>query len=205
MTAVFDDWLRALKDRLFAPFARRVGAVVHANAVTVLACAVGLLAAWAAAERRYPAALLLWVLNRLLDGLDGSVAREGGRASDVGAYLDILLDHVVYAAVPIGLALGDGGRTALVAALALVATFYVNAASWMYLSAVLERRGRGAAARGERTAVTMPPGIVAGAETAVLYALFLLLPAHLVALFSLMAVLVLVTVAQRLLWATCHL
>lgn len=202
---MFDAWLRALKDRLFAGVARRVGAVVHPNVVTLLAFGAGLLAAWAASERRYGVALLLWAVNRVLDGLDGSVARESGRASDVGAYLDILLDHVVYAAVPIGLALGDGGRPALVAALALVATFYVNAASWMYLAAVLERRGRGAAARGERTAVTMPPGIVAGAETAVLYALFLLLPGHLVALFSLMAVLVLLTVAQRLAWAARHL
>src|SRR5688500_18580701 len=99
---MFDAWLRALKDRLFAGFARRVGAVVHPGVVTVLACAVGLLAAWAAADRRYPVALLLWILNRLLDGLDGSIARERGRASDVGGYLDILLDHVVYAAVPIG-------------------------------------------------------------------------------------------------------
>jgi len=198
---VFDDWLRALKDRLFARLARRVGAFVHPAVVTVLACAVGLAAAFAAADGRYRVALALWVLNRVLDGLDGSVARESGRASDVGGYLDILLDHVVYAAVPIGLALGDGSRGALVAALVLIATFYVNAASWMYLAAVLERRGRGAAARGERTAVTMPPGIVAGAETAVLYALFLLLPGRLVALFSLMAGLVLLTVAQRLAWA----
>lgn len=202
---MFDEPLRALKDRLLAPLARRVGAVVHPNVVTVLACLVGLLAAAAAADRRYGAALLLWLLNRLLDGLDGSVAREGGRASDVGGYLDILLDHVVYAAVPIGLALGAGTRGALVAALALVATFYVNAASWMYLSAVLERRGAGAAARGERTTVTMPPGLVAGTETLLLYALFLLLPTHLPALFSLMAALVLVTVAQRLAWAARHL
>ena len=202
---MFDAWLRALKDRLFASFARRVGTFVHPGVVTVLACAVGLLAAWAAADRRYAAALALWVLNRALDGLDGSIARESGRASDVGGYLDILLDHVVYAALPIGLALGAGTRGALVAALVLIATFYVNAASWMYLSAVLERRERGAAARGERTTVTMPPGLVAGAETAVLYAIFLLLPAHLVALFFLMAVLVLLTVAQRLLWATRYL
>ena len=198
---MFDAWLRALKDRAFAGAARRLGAVVHPNVVTVLACLVGLLAAWAAADRRYDAALALWVLNRLLDGLDGSIARERGRASDVGGYLDVLLDHVVYAAVPIGLAVGVGTREALVAALLLLATFYVNAASWMYLSAVLERRGRGAEARGERTSVTMPPGLVAGAETAVLYALFLLLPEHLVALFTLMAVLVLLTVAQRLAWA----
>ena len=202
---MFDAWLRAVKDRLLAPLARTLGPGVPPAAVTVLALVVGLLAAWAAFERRYLVALALWLLNRLLDGLDGSLAREHGRQGDVGGYLDILLDHVVYAALPIGLALGDGGRPALVAAVGLVASFYVNAASWMYLSAVLERRGVGAAARGERTSVTMPVGLVAGTETVVLYVLFLLLPAHLVALFWLMAALVLLTVAQRLVWAVRHL
>ena len=202
---MFDAWLRALKDRWFAPFARWIGAWVHPAAVTVLAGVVGLLAASAAAGRWWWAALALWLLNRTLDGLDGSVARERGRATDFGGYLDILLDHVVYAAVPIGVALGVGTRGALLAATALVAAFYVNAASWMYLAAVLERRGEGARARGERTSVTMPPGLVAGAETAAFYALFLLLPAHAVALFAVMAVLVLVTVVQRLAWAARHL
>jgi hypothetical protein len=64
----------------------------------------------------------------------------------------------------------------LAAGLALLGSFFVNAASWMYLSAVLERRGAGAAARGERTTVTMPPGLIAGAETVVLYTLFLVFP-----------------------------
>lgn len=202
---MFDAWLRALKDRLFAPFARQLGRRVHPAAISLFAAVVGLVAASSAAGRWWWAALGCWLLNRLLDGLDGSVARESGRASDVGGYLDVLLDHVVYAAVPIGVALGVGTRGALLAALVLVATFYVNAASWMYLAAVLERRGAGAAARGERTTVTMPPGLVAGAETVVLYALFLLLPAHAPLLFAVMAALVLMTVVQRFAWAVRHL
>jgi hypothetical protein len=75
----------------------------------------------------------------------------------------------------------------------------------MYLAALLEMRREGAATRGETTTITMPPGIIAGAETVVFYTLFFLLPAHQAALFTLMAVLVLANVALRLYWAARHL
>jgi len=101
---------------------------------------------------------------------------------------------------------GSGGLTVAVgtpvAYLALLlASFYLNGASWMYLAALLEKRNAGAAARGELTTVTMPAGLVEGAETVVLYTLFLLFPGALVPLFGLMAVLVLFTVGQRVAWA----
>lgn len=202
---MFDLLLRALKDRLLEPLARRLGPGVAPDLVTLLAFAVGLAAAGCAWRRAYAPALALWALNRLLDGLDGTLARVHGRQTDFGGYLDILLDFGVYAAVPTGLALGRGDRPALVAALVLLGSFFVNAASWMYLAAVLERRGAGAAQRGELTTVTMPPGLVAGTETVVLYTLFLLVPGQLPTLFGIMAALVYVTVGQRVVWARRHL
>ncbi len=198
---MFDDVLRALKDRLLEPLARLLGPRVAPDGVTFLACLVGLACGAAAWRREYGAALALWAANRLLDGLDGTLARVHGRQTDFGGYLDILLDFVVYAAVPTGLALGRPTFAALAACVGLVGSFFVNAASWMYLSAVLERRAAGAAARGELTTVTMPPGLIAGTETVLFYALFLALPARLPELFGLMAALVYVTVAQRVWWA----
>ena len=198
---MFDDLLRHLKDRLLTPVAARLGRRVHPNAVSVAALAVGLLVGVLAARRLYGAALAAWALNRVLDGLDGTLARVTGRQSDFGGYLDILLDFVVYAAVPLGLVYGAGTLDAARAGLWLVASFFVNAASWMYLSAVLERRAQGAASRGELTTVTMPPALVAGAETVVLYALFLAFPARLTLLFAIMAALVGANVVQRLVWA----
>lgn len=198
---MFDDLLRRLKDRLLTPVAARIGRRVHPNTLSVVALACGLAAGALAAQRAYTAALVLWALNRVLDGLDGTLARVSGRQSDFGGYLDILLDFVVYAAVPIGLAHGAHSPAVTYAALWLVASFFVNAASWMYLAAILERRAAGAAARGELTTITMPPGIVAGTETVVLYSLFLLLPTRLTMLFTVMAVLVGVNVVQRLVWA----
>jgi len=72
--------------------------------------------------------------------LDGTHARVHGRASRFGAYLDIVLDFVVYAAIPMAIAWRHGTLSVAFAALALVATFYVNAASWMYLAACACRR-----------------------------------------------------------------
>lgn len=198
---MFDELLRALKDRLLAPLARRAGPRVPPEGVTLVALVVGLAAALLAARGQHRAALGCWLLNRLLDGFDGALARVHGRQSDWGGYLDIMCDFLVYAAVPIGLAVAAGDQATTLAALALVASCYVNAASWMYLAAVLERRGVGTEARGERTTVTMPAGLVAGTETVLFYAAFLLFPGRLRWLFGAMTALVAATVVQRLRWA----
>lgn len=198
---MFDHWLRKLKDRIFEPIAAVIGRWVHPNLISLLALLVGLAAALLAAQGRRGPAFAAWVVNRTLDGLDGSVARAVGSQSDYGAYLDTLTDFVVYAAVPVGVVLGHPSEAALRAGLFLLATFYVNAASWMYLAAILERRNLGVATTGERTTVTMPPAIVAGAETVVFYSLFLLVPAWAPGLFWLMGSLVLLNVGLRLAWA----
>lgn len=202
---MFDHVLRRLKDRWFAPVARALGPGIPPNAISLVAFLVGLGSAVAVARGADALALALWIANRLLDGLDGSVARVHGRQSDFGGYLDILLDFVVYAAIPVGMVLATRERTLAVAGVVLLASFFVNAASWMYLAAVLERRSSGATARGELTTVTMPPGIVAGTETFFFYAVFLLVPHWRVMGFAVMAALVAVTVVQRLWWGWRHL
>jgi phosphatidylglycerophosphate synthase len=198
---MLDAPLRPLKERLLAPLAAAVGRRVSPMAVTAAGFVAGMGAAALAARGAFGAALALWLLNRALDGFDGTLARTQGTQSDLGGYVDVVLDFAVYAAVPVGLALGTGGGPALVAALALLASFYVNAASWMYLAAVLERRGAGARARGELTTVTMPPGLVGGTETILFYVAFFAFPRHLAPLFALMTGFVLLTVVQRLVWA----
>jgi len=197
---MFDHLLRGLKDRWLAPLARLLR-WVSPNLLSVLALLLGLAAAAAAARAAYGAGLALWLANRITDGLDGSVARLADRQTDFGGYLDILLDFIVYAAIPVGLAIGAGGRDVLLAAAVLEGAFFVNACSWMYLSAVLEKRASGAAASGELTTVTMPPALVAGFETVVFFALFFIVPGRLVLLFALMTSMVAINVVQRLVWA----
>jgi len=198
---MLDRLLRPAKDRLLLGPARLL-AGVHPNWITALSLAVGLTAAWAAWSGLFRVALLAWLANRTLDGLDGLVARLDERATDLGGYLDLLADFLVYALIPLALAHAPGAPPDLgEAAALLLASFYVNACSWMALSAVLEKEGRGAATRGEVTTVTMPEGLVAGSETVLFYSLFLLFPAYQTALFLLMAVLVAGSALQRAVWA----
>lgn len=141
--------------------------------------------------------MVLWLANRIVDGLDGVVARTTGRTSDTGGYLDMVVDVVVYAAIPLGVAVGKGGTAAWTAAAVLLASFYLNTITWSYLAALLEKRGWGAASKGESTSITMPAGLVEGTETIVAYTLLLALPSAAVAIMGAMAALVLLGAALR--------
>lgn len=197
---MLDHTLRVYKDDLLRPVAGYLGRI-SPNVITLFAMVTGLAAAGAAGLQWYWAALGLWLLNRVLDGLDGMVARTHGRQSDFGGYLDIVLDFVVYAAVPVGLYLGAPSSATALGLILLLSSFYVNAASWIYLSAILEKRAAGAAVRGELTTVTMPNGLVGGTETILFYTLFLLWPGGLPWLFAVMTAMVLAGAGQRLYWA----
>jgi phosphatidylglycerophosphate synthase len=52
-------------------------------------------------------AALLFLLNRIFDALDGTVARLRNLQSDFGGYYDIVTDFITYCMLPVGLALGD--------------------------------------------------------------------------------------------------
>jgi phosphatidylglycerophosphate synthase len=201
---MLDNLLRHLKDRLLEPLARALPGTAPI-AITLLALAVGLVGIALLTQQYFGWALLCWLLNRLLDGLDGTVARVHQRQSDWGGYVDILSDYVVYAGFPVALVVATPSTGSYLSLGLLLACFYLNTASWMYLAAILEKRKHGARNRNELTTITMPVGLIGGTETIIFYSLFLLWPAYLVPLYLLMAGLVLVTVGQRLIWASRYL
>lgn len=186
---MFDNTLRPLKDRLASPLADAVGKRLAPDTVSWLAFGAGLACAASLALGSRWLALALWLFSRLLDGLDGLIARRSGRSSDAGGYLDIMLDFSVYAALPLAMTWAEPAM-AWPAAL-LLGVFYINSASWMYLSALLEKRGAGAAAKGETTSVSMPKGVIEGSETILFYTLLIVIPAWRTALMFLFAFLTL--------------
>ena len=181
--------------------AARLTRRVHPTVLTLLAFGVGLLAVAAVLAHAPVVALLLWLGNRFLDGLDGSAARFQHKQSDLGGYLDILLDVVIYTALPVALVVAAPTPAGYLSLTFLLAAYYLNSTSWLYLAAVLEKRQHGAAAQREQTSVTIPSGLIEGAEAVVFYALCLVWPGQVVLFFSVFAALVLVTVGQRLVWA----
>jgi phosphatidylglycerophosphate synthase len=194
-----DILLRQQKERLLMPVAQGWFEAVHPNAVSCAALAVGLLSAVAVMFHAYWLGLGLWLLNRLLDGLDGVVARAHNKQSDLGGYLDLFLDYIVYLAVPVAFVVAVPTMANLWAGLALFASYYLNTMSWMGLSPLVEKHRRQPATR--FTSLEMPTGLIEGTETVIFYALFYCLPDYSAHLFLLLAVLVCVTAAQRLWWA----
>ena len=205
---MFDRELRRLKELLLRPLVYPPFSLIHPNIITLIAFALGITSGWAVLQGEYRIGLFLWFANRILDGLDGAMARATDRQTDFGAYLDIMTDFAVYAWIPIAFVLRPLFGSAflpdkylLISILSLLGAYYLNAASWMYLSALLEKRRAGAADRGESTSVTMPSGLVEGFETILFYTVFFLRPNQLSLLFGLLAALVLFSVLQRFIWA----
>lgn len=196
---MFDPQLRPVKDRLLGPLALRLGSTPPVL-ITGGSLLTGLGAAAAAWHGTWMTGFALWVACRILDGLDGIVARMHDRASDLGGILDLVSDFVVYAAVPLAIgARPEAPRVLLVWVAILLATFYVNTVAWLVPSALLEKRR--ASPRERPTAVVIPEGLVSGGETVVFFALFFLLPDSQLLLVQSLAVLTGVTVVQRVAWS----
>lgn len=85
---------------------------ISADGITLMGFAIGVLALPFLALGWYGAALVAIVVNRLLDGLDGALARRRG-LTDAGGFLDIALDFLFYALVPFGFMLADPAANAL--------------------------------------------------------------------------------------------
>jgi len=198
---MIDDVMRRAKDVVLEPVAKIIGENISPMTITLTAGGVGLLAALAAWQGNYMLGLIFWIGNRFLDGLDGAVARASGKQSDFGGYIDTLVDFGIYTIIPFGLAMHEPHTGQLIVLAFLFGTFYINAAAFLYLSAILERRNQGAKQSGELTSVTMPRGIIEGTEAIVIFCLFFLLPNHLTILFGILGTLVVATTFQHIIWS----
>jgi len=202
---MIDRELRKLKDQIYQPIAAWSAQACTPTQITLFAGGIGMLAAVAAWQGSFLIGLLLWWLNRFLDGLDGAVARASNRQSDFGGYVDMITDFVVYTAVVFGMALHNPTAERLIALAFVIGTYYINSGAFLYLSSILERKNRGAKEQCELTTITMPRGLIEGFESLVAYSIFFLLPDLLVPLFVIFGCGVLLTTGLHLRWAARHL
>jgi phosphatidylglycerophosphate synthase len=116
-----------------------VRAGVGADTVTLVGFGIGVAAAVSIAVQSYAFGLMLLLASRLADGLDGPVARLT-QATDRGAYLDISLDFLFYASIPLAFAIADPAANALPAA-ALLAAFIGTGSSFLAFAVFAQKRG----------------------------------------------------------------
>ena len=83
----------------------------------------------------------------------------------------------------------------------MLGSFFVNAASLFMLSAIIEKKILDKKDSKEVTTVNMPPALIEGFETVVLFSLMFILHNYLVFIFYTFAILVGINIMQRLSWA----
>ena len=189
---MFDIWLRRridpALDRIGAGLAQRG---ISANAITAAGAAVGVGAAALLAHEQWLAGLALVIANRVLDCLDGAIARHT-RPTAWGGYLDSIADYVFYIAVPLGFAWVDPAN--VWPALLLVSSFTLTAVSFLALAAILAGRDLGHAHK----SFPYTTGFMEGGETIAAFILMCLFPSHFPLLATVFAGLCVATVGQRL-------
>jgi phosphatidylglycerophosphate synthase len=191
---MFDAKLRPLIDPPLNAAGRRLAALgISADVVTLTGMMLGLAAGAALADGGFALALALIIANRLLDGLDGAVARARG-LTDFGGYLDIVADFIFYVSVPLGFALADPAN-ALPAAL-LLASFTLTGISFLAFATLAAKRGIETAAHG-RKSFFYNTGLAEGAETIAVFIAMCLWPDWFATIAYGYAVLCLLTVIQR--------
>ncbi len=189
--------LALLRPLMAAGASRLVAAGVGANTVTAVGFALGLLAAGAIALDRPLLGLALLLLSRLCDGLDGAVARLTA-PTDGGAYLDITLDFLFYASIPLAFALAHPAANALPAAV-LLAAFMGTGSTFLAFAALAQKRGL-ASADFPNKGIYYLGGLTEATETILCFALMCLWPQHFAWWAYGFAVLCVFTIATRLWW-----
>ena len=168
-----------------------------ANAVTGLGFVIGVAAAVAIAQRSYQLGLVLMLTSRLCDGFDGALARMT-QPTDRGAFLDIVLDFLFYASIPLAFAISSPQERALPAAV-LLAAFSGTGSSFLAYAVLAERRGLRSDSY-PRKGIYYLGGLTEASETLICFALMCLLPAFFALWAYAFATLCALTIAMRV-WA----
>ena len=171
---MLDATIRPLIDPPLDRIARRfVDHRIEANTVTVAGFVIGLLAVPALANEAYWLALLLVLLNRLADGIDGAIARRVG-PTDFGGYLDIFCDFIFYSAIVFGFVLARPDANGIAGSF-LILAFVGTGSSFLAHAVLAAKRGLETTERGRKQFYHLG-GLTEGTETILFFVLICLFP-----------------------------
>ena len=173
----------------------RAGA--SANGITLFGFAIGVGAALAIALGSYASGATLILLSRLCDALDGAVARQT-QATDAGGFLDIALDFLFYASIPLAFAIASPADRALPAA-ALLAAFMGTSSSFLAFASLAAKRGMSNAALPDKS-IYFLGGLTEATETLAVFLAMCLWPHYFAPISYGFALLCSITTASRIWW-----
>ncbi|MGI9355788.1 MAG: CDP-alcohol phosphatidyltransferase family protein [Rhizobiaceae bacterium] len=168
---------------------------VTANAVTWAGFGIGAAAAIAISFSWFWTGLVLLLLSRICDGLDGAVARAGLK-SDLGGFLDIVLDFAFYGLIPVAFILVDPVANGIAGSLLLL-SFYGNGASFLTFALMAEKRGIGEEERGSKS-LFYTTGLTEATETIAAFVLMCIFPSWFDVIAYVFTAMVVFTTVNRL-------
>jgi phosphatidylglycerophosphate synthase len=187
----------AIKPLLTKAAKALVKAGVSADGLTLTGFLVGMGAAVAIAFEAYLAGLVMLLVSRLMDGLDGAVARET-TPTDRGGFLDITLDFLFYASIPLAFAIANPTQNALPAAVLLAA--FIGTGSSFLAFAIVAEKNRIASTAFPNKSFYFLGGLTEATETIVALSAMCLWPAAFPLIAYGFAALCAITIVMRIGW-----
>ena len=169
---------------------------ITADQLTVIGFLVGLLAVPLLAFEMWYGALVAIALNRILDGLDGALARYANLSSSAGGFLDITLDFLFYAAIPLGFILANPEQNAIAGAI-LLATFIGTGSSFLAF-AIAAEKFKLEKPQFKYKSFYYLNGLTEGTETIALFIAFCIWPQHFAIMASIFAIACGITIFTRI-------
>lgn len=169
---------------------------ITADQLTVAGFLIGMLALPLLAFELWYGALAAIILNRIFDGLDGAMARYAQQSSSAGGYLDITLDFLFYAAVPLGFILANPAQNAIAGALLLAA--FIGTGSSFLAFAISAEKFKLDKPQFKYKSFYYLNGLTEGTETIALFIALCIWPQHFVLLAGIFATACAVTIFTRI-------
>lgn len=198
---MLDSLARKLIDKPLNALSNRISNKISANSITIIGFFIGILSFIAISKGQFTLALVFLALNRLCDGLDGAVARRQ-TTTDLGAYLDIISDFILWALLPLGFVLHDPQNA--FAAVWLLASFAMSMSAFLAFAMMAEKRGLSTEAQGKKSFYYLS-GLAEGTETIIFFATIMLRPDWFIPAALIFAGLVFLSVIGRLIVSVNHL
>lgn len=206
---MFDARLRPLIDIPLNAAARTLsGTGITPNAITGIGFLFGVLGAVFLAVQLDYAALVMILFSRIMDGLDGAVARHAAprsrhpgsktQESDLGGYYDIVADFLFYSGIILGFAIGRPEH-ALMAAF-LIFCFVGTGSSFLAYAIIAAKQNRNHDKQGKKSFYFLT-GITEGSETILVLCLICVFPGWFPQIAAIFGALCLITTFGRVLQA----
>ena len=171
---MLDKYARKLIDpplNRFGKYLSNLG--IHANTITLVGFLLGVFAAISIILHAWIFAFILIAISRVFDGLDGGVARASQK-TDLGGYLDIVLDFFFYGMIPLAFVIAYPEQNAVAGAF-LLFSFYASGTAFLAFAITAEKRGLKTDAQGSKSLYYLG-GIAEGTETILILCLMCLIP-----------------------------